>query len=194
MKHLKLFFAYLLMSILSIGQMWAADPVSTLTFTAACSGSGTADDDASWTVTSDAAESTYDATKGVHYGTGKKAVSYLTLSTSDISGTITQIKVNASGASGTSAKINVTVGGSAFDSEKSISATATDYTLTGSASGEIIVSITQTSATKALYCKSIAVTYTTGGGGGGTPQPTLFMDHRERLSISLIYNSIITFR
>ncbi len=136
-----------------------ATQTSTLTFTAACGGSGTANDGAKWTVTSDADESAFDSSKGVHYGTGKKAVSYLTLSTSGISGTIKSIIVNASGASGTSATLNVTVGGSAFDSEKNISSSATNYTFTGSASGAIVVSLTQSSATKALYVKSVAVTY-----------------------------------
>ena len=143
--------------IVGSGSVWA--DTSTLTFTAACGGSGTADDGASWTVTSDATESTYES-RGIHYGTSSKAVSYLNLTTSDISGTITQIVVNASGASGTSAKLNVTVGGNAFGSEKSLTSSATNYTLTGSASGEIIVSLTQSSAKKALFVKSIVVTYT----------------------------------
>lgn len=136
--------------------------LSDLTFTAACGGSGTATDGAVYTVTSDAAESTYDATKGIHYGTGKVAVSYLNLETSDIQGTISQIVVNASGASSTSAVLNVTVGGNAFGSEQLLTADATEYTLTGSASGTIVVAITQTSAKKALYCKSVVVTYSSG--------------------------------
>lgn len=41
-------------------------------FTAACGGSGTDSQGNTWTVTSDADESTYDGTKGIHYGTGKK--------------------------------------------------------------------------------------------------------------------------
>lgn len=150
-----------MMSILAIGVGWAA--TSTLTFTQACGGSGTANDGATWTVTSDAAESTFDASRGIHYGTSSKAVSYLNLTTSDISGTITQIKVNASGASQTTAKCNVTVGGSAFGSQVSLTSSATDYTFTGSASGTIVVSLTQESAKKALYVKSIVVTYDDGG-------------------------------
>lgn len=146
--------------------MWA--DVSTLSFTEACGGSGTSDDNVEWTVESDAAESTYDNTKGIHYGTSKVAVSYLNLTTSGISGTITKIIVNASGASGTSAKLNITVGGDAFGSEQSLTASATNYTLTGSASGEIVVAISQSSAKKALYCKSIEVTYSSGGGGPTT--------------------------
>ena len=157
-KHLRYLCTLLLFMVASVG--WADE--STLTFTAACNGSGTADDDVEWTVTSDAAESTYDSTKGIHYGTSKVAVSYLTLTTSDIPGTITSITVNASGASGTTAVLNVSIGGSSFGTEQSLTATATDYTLTGTGSGEIVVSVTQSSAKKALYVKSIKVTYTTG--------------------------------
>ncbi len=158
MKKLLIF---LMMSVLAIGVGWAT--TSTLTFTAACGGSGTANDGATWAVTSDAAESTFDASRGIHYGTSSKAVSYLNLTTSDISGTITQIKVNASGASQTTAKCNVTVGGSAFGSQVSLTSSATDYTFTGSASGTIVVSLTQESAKRALYVKSIVVTYDDGG-------------------------------
>lgn len=153
-------FAVVLTLIFTIGVGSAWGETSTLTFTAACGGSGTANDGVVWTVTSDAAESTYDDTKGIHYGTGKVAVSYLRLSTSGISGTITKIVVNTSGASSTLATVSVTVGGSAYGgAAKSITSSAANYTFTGSASGAIQVSITQSSAKKAVYCKSITVTY-----------------------------------
>ena len=131
-------------------------------FTAACKGAGTADDNVKWEIKSDAAESDFDEDRGIHYGTGKKAVSYLTLTTSDITGSITKIVVNASGASGTSAKLDVTVGGTTFGSQASLTSTATEYTFSGNASGEIVVKLSQTSAKKALYVKSISVTYSTG--------------------------------
>lgn len=136
---------------------------STLTFTKACGGSGTANDGVVWTVTSDAAESTYDSSKGIHYGTSSAQVSHITLTTSGIQGTITSIVVNASTASGVTASVDVTVGGSAFGGDaQPITASAADYTFTGSASGEIIVKVQKPSkATKALYVKSIVVTYTT---------------------------------
>ena len=108
----------------------AADATSTLNFTAQCGGKGTADDGAEWKVTSDASESVYDSTKGIHYGTGNVAVSYLNLKTTSFTGTITKIVVNASGAKSTSAVLNVKVGGNAFGTEQSLSATATEYTLT----------------------------------------------------------------
>ena len=142
--------------------MWA-DETSTLTFNSACGGSGTANDDAVWTVSSDASESQYESNRGIHYGTSSAAVSFLQLTTSDIPGTITEITVNASGASGTSAKLNVTVGGEAFGSQQSLTSTANNYTFQGSASGEITVRLSQTSTTKALYVKKIEVTYSVNG-------------------------------
>ena len=156
----------LLCMIVGVGSAWAEDKTSTLTFTEKCGGSGTADDDASWKVTSDGTESSYDNSKGIHYGTGSAAVQYIKLSTSAISGTISKVVVNASTASSVSATVSVTVGGNAFGGDaQSLSTSATDYTFSGSASGEIIVTVTKpSSATKALYVKSIAVTYSTGGG------------------------------
>ena len=140
-------------------------PKSTLIFTAKCNGSGTADDGAIWAVTSDAAESTFDNTKGIHYGTGSAKVSYLRIETDDIAGTIAKVVVNTSGASGTSAIVSVAVDGTAFEiygdkTSASIVSNAYDYTFTGSASGTILVAITQTSDKKAIYCKSIIVYYT----------------------------------
>lgn len=156
MKKILLFLFSLLMSI----EAWGA--ITTLTFTSACGGSGTADDGSVWIVASDAAESTFDNTRGIHYGTSKAAVSYLNITTAQIDGTITQIKVNASGASGTKAKLNVTVNGNDFGSQQSLTSTATEYTFNGSSNGTIIVSLSQSSTKKALYCKSIEVTYSSG--------------------------------
>ena len=146
-----------------------AETTATLTFTKACGGSGTDDKGNAWTVTSDAAESNFENSRGIHYGTGKKAVSYLTLTNNTITGTITKIVVNASGASETSAKLDVTVGGAAFGSQQSLTETATEYTFEGSATGEIVVKLSQTSAKKALYVKSIAVTYSTDAATVSTP-------------------------
>ena len=50
-----------------ISPTWAAEKTSTLTFTAKCNGSGTADDGAAWTVTSDASESNFDKDKRLAY-------------------------------------------------------------------------------------------------------------------------------
>ena len=157
----KLLTKLLLMLLCLVGGAFSAwADTSTLTFSAKCNGSGTADDGASWTVTSDGTESNFDS-KGIHYGTSNAQVTYIQLSTSDISGTITKVVVNASTASGVTATVSVTVGGAAFGGEaKSLTSSAANYTFNGSASGEIIVRVEKPSkAAKALYVKSIAVTY-----------------------------------
>ncbi len=136
-------------------------------------GGATADDEVEWTVTSDGTESNYDGTKGIHYGTSKAQVQYMQLSTSDIIGTITQVKVNASTANNVTATVGVTVGGDAFGGNaQSLSSIATDYTFTGSASGAIVVRLEKPSAANgALYVKSVVVTYTPASAGGLTPEP-----------------------
>ena len=72
--------AFLLL-ILLVGSVngWGQSKVSTLNFTAKCYGSGTADDGVTWKVTSDASESTYENTRGIHYGTGSAEVKYIKL-------------------------------------------------------------------------------------------------------------------
>ena len=134
---------------------------STLTFTKACGGTGSADDNVIWSVTSDGDESTFDNTKGIHYGTGKKAVQYIKLSTNGIKGDISKIVVNASTANNVSATVDVTVAGAAFGgAAQTLATTAADYTFEGNAAGDILVTVTKPeSATGALYVKSIVVTY-----------------------------------
>lgn len=166
MKHFTLNLRWLIMSlVLCVGGGTAWGETSTLTFTEACGGSGTADDGTTlWTVTSDGSESSFDNTKGIHYGTSSAKVQYIKLSTSDITGTITKVVVNASTASGVSATASVTVGGTAFGGgAQSLSTSAKDYTFEDSKKGEIIVTVSKPSSEKkALYVKSIAVTYTAG--------------------------------
>ena len=147
---------------------------STLTFTKAAGGSGTADDDASWTVKSDAEESTYDSTRGIHFGTNTSAmVQYVELVSEDVASgtgnTIKSVVVNASDAAGNGA-MTVTVGSSSFHNNGNTSVTVTNsnpgvnYTFTGSASGTVTVRIDRGSeAYKGIYVKSIVVNYVTAG-------------------------------
>lgn len=141
--------------------------ISTLTFTKECNGTGLADDGASWTVTSDANESVYDEVKGVHYGTNSKKVSYITLQTSEIPGTITKIVVNAASANAstsTPTTVTATVNGAEFGSPVTITEynynNTAECTFEGSATGAIVVKVEKTYSTKALYVKSITVYYT----------------------------------
>ena len=115
----------------------------------------------------------YDGTKGQQFGSGNAPYKSLTLSTSDIKGTITKIVINTSGASSVNASFTVSVGGTQYGNSTKLTTSATNYTFEGSASGEIKFSYTQTSS-KAIYIKSIAVTYESAGsgeGGGETPEP-----------------------
>lgn len=134
---------------------------STLNFTAACGGSGTADDGAVWAVTSDGTESNFDSTHGIHYGTSSASVTYVQLETSDITGTVTQVVVRTRDARAT-ATVSVTVGGTAYTCSGSTTATnsSENYTFTGSSSGAIVVKVDRGSSnTKAIYVKSVTVTH-----------------------------------
>ena len=140
------------------------ETTSSLIFTAKCDGSGTSDNGEKWTITSDGAESTFDANKGIHYGTGKAAVQYIKLTSSDFtSGKIKSITVNASTAKGVEdATVGVKINSVQFGgSPKSIDLNATEYAFTGEVNaGSIEIEITKpASATGALYCKSVVVVY-----------------------------------
>lgn len=106
----------------------------------------------------------YDATRGQQIGSSTNYATDASLSTTGISGTITSVKINTSGASNTNATVGISVGGTSLlnnsASSVALTSTATDYTFTGSASGNVVISWAQTSA-KALYIKSIEITYTT---------------------------------
>ena len=167
-KKLKFLALILLGGLLGINQVWAVDPVATLTFTAACGGSGTDSEGNSWTISSDALESTYSSTQGIHYGTNDAAVDHVNISTTAITSTVSQVVVQAS-RGGNTVSLSVSVGGTDFKCSGSTSValttTNTSYTFTGSASGTILVHLYKPggSATKkAIYCKSVAVTHAAG--------------------------------
>ena len=137
---------------------------STLTFTARCYGTGTADDGAKWTIISDGEETTYNSEKGIQYkNKSGNTISELTLSTSSIPGTITQVKVTASGNySSYNTKVSVRVNNVLYhfniQVEQAISNSST-VPFTGSASGDIQVKINQSPSKSPIFCKSIEVTY-----------------------------------
>ena len=139
---------------------------STLTFTAKCNGSGTADDGVTWTVSSDGLESSFVSGKGIQYvnKSSTKYLNYIRLTTSGITGTVTQVKVNACGNPSNLAHVEVSVGGTSLkwdgNTQAPLVSSPYDFIFTGSASGTIQVRIIQNPATSSLYCKSIEVTYT----------------------------------
>ena len=164
--------------IVGIGQAWAETKTYSYTFSAKqfSANSSKTLNTVSWTLAGDGGYWGYDGTKGQQFGSGSDPYKTLTLSTSGISGTITEIIINTSGASSVNASFTVSVGGTQWGSSTTLTTSATAYKFTGSNSGEIKFSYTQTSS-KALYIKSISVTYETAAsytvtynanGGSGT--------------------------
>lgn len=119
---------------------------------------GTANETWSWSMTG----SSYNGTlaKAWQIGSTNKPASSFSISTSGITGTITQIVVNCS--SYAAATVNVTVGGTAFGNPQTSSTGQNlgDLTFTGSGTGEIVVTMTNATSGRYMLLKSIIVTYT----------------------------------
>lgn len=160
-KTLTLFAAFALVSAVSVhAETWSYEFEKPAPFTS----NGTESlDGISWTLDGDGGYWGWDGNtnKGQQFGSGSKPYTTLTLSTSDFEGTITSVVINAATAKDAVATMSVTVGGAAFGSEQDLAMESADYTFSGSAAGEIVISMTQTSS-KALYIKSITVDYTPG--------------------------------
>ena len=175
MKH-KLLKSLLLLSALVAGSssVWATDQTAGYTPSAALSSPtgtviGTANETWSYSITFDSEGSYYGygSAFGWQLGAGPKdnknrGCRAFSISTSDITGTITKIEVEAGSYQGNS-KINVTVGGNDFGTQNQSTYNgqgALKSTFTGEATGEIVISATD--AVRAFYLKSITVTYSTG--------------------------------
>lgn len=142
------------------GNYCIAQETALLKFTKACGGKGTDNKGGAWTVTSDAKESQYEEARGIHYGTNNVSVSYIKVSTSAYAdAVITKIVVNASAANAGSPKVSCTVNGKAFGTAQSLTTNNAAYTFEGKSSGEIVVSVSKKITKKALYIKSIEITY-----------------------------------
>lgn len=147
------------------GNYCIAQETALLKFTKACGGKGTDNKGGAWTVTSDATEvkdGTFD-TRGIHYGTSKKPVSYIKVSTKAYSDKpITKIVVHAATASRVDASVKCEVGGAAFGVAQKLTSTDNAYTFTDNASGDILVSVYKPESKKgALYILSVEITYST---------------------------------
>ena len=97
--------------------------------------------------------------RGLQIGKKGYPATSIVFSSTGFPGVIKEVKVNAATASGATATIAVTVGGVSYGEAKSLTTTANDYTFTGSASGEVVITLSQPSTTAALYIKSIDIEY-----------------------------------
>lgn len=127
-----------------------------------------------WTIAGDGGYWGYDSNgRGQQFGSSNIPYKSLTMSTSGFAGNIiSKIVINTSGASSINAQMSVSVGETSFTpSTISLTKTATDYEFTGSASGDVVFTWTQTSS-KAIYVKSITVTYTSDPNAVVVAKPT----------------------
>lgn len=135
--------------------------------------------DVSWTTSGVIPYVAYD-TKGQQFGSKNNPANF-SISTSDVNGTITSIKINASRAKGAkgakvSSTLAVSVGGNQYGKDVSLTASATSYSFEGSSSGEVKISIKSVST--AAYIKSIEFTYTSSS-SSSVAAPTITPTSKE---------------
>ena len=134
--------------------------------------------DVSWTtsgVIPYVAVTGYDANKGQQFGS-KNSPANFSISTSDVNGTITSIKINASKGKNGSSTLAVSVGGNQYGKDVSLTNSATNYSFEGSSSGEVKISINSVSI--AAYIKSIEITYTSSS-SSSVAAPTFSPDSKS---------------
>ena len=96
--------------------------------------------------------------KGVQIGKGGVPCTSYVLKTSAFTGIVKKVVVNLSTASKGVSTVSISVGETSYLAATSLTTTATDYSATGSASGELQISLANTGE-KAMYIKSIKVEY-----------------------------------
>ena len=99
------------------------------------------------------------------------------LTTSDIVGTITKVVVNASTITKNTVTLSVSVGGEQYGTEQITSTTSSGYTFSGKSTGKVAISM-KSNGTKAMYIKSIEITYTPSS-GSSVAAPTFSADSKS---------------
>ena len=122
-------------------------------------------------------EDTSSSKRGTQFGTKNSTNCSLSLSTSDIVGTIQSIVVNTATASGCTVNLSVSVGGKEVG-KKTLTGKSADYTFTPTitTSGEIVLS--WSTAKGSVYLKSITITYTPSS-GSSVAAPTFSEDSKS---------------
>ena len=131
--------------------------------------------DVSWTTSGKIPYVDYDAEKGQQFGSKNNPANF-SISTSDVNGTITSIKINASKTAKGSSTLAVSVGENQYGKDVSLTASATSYSFEGSSSGEVKISIKSVSA--GAYIKSIEITYTSSS-SSSVAAPTFSEDSKS---------------
>lgn len=130
-----------------------------------------------WTGKTDYSKPSYQEARGTQFGTKSSTNCSLSLSTSDIVGTIQSIVVNTATARGCTVNLSVSVGGKEVG-KKTLTGKSADYTFTPTitTSGEIVLS--WSTAKGSVYLKSITITYTPSS-GSSVAAPTFSDDSKS---------------
>ena len=159
-QHLRFLFT-LLLAIVYGGAMFGQTTKS-VTCTLgknAKSCTSTGDCSVSWTYSTD--PTTTDQTQnGMYWAIGKSETVTLTATLSDKNATITSVVITGYTNKGAGKTIDVTVGEKTFDKTISLATTSKDYTLSGSAAGDLALILKSTTTTKSHIIKTVKINYT----------------------------------
>jgi hypothetical protein len=153
---------------------WAETSTVTASKVTSSSASWTGSANETWAVTVNGGATNQNVTNEfAQIGTKNSPSTSITFSTSGISETITKIEVECASYNGIGT-VSATVGSEDFGTqEQSIPTWSSNsggtVTFSGSASGEIVITMTNETGGRAMYIKSITVTYSS---SGETPTPT----------------------
>ena len=157
---------------------WAETSIVSASKVTSSSASWTGSANETWAVTIDGGALNQNVTNEfAQIGTKNSPSTSITFSTSGISETITKIEVECASYNGLGT-ISATVGSEAFGTQgQSIPTWSSNsggtVTFYGSASGEIVITMTNGTGGRAMYIKSITVTYSN---SGETPTPSITID------------------
>lgn len=178
MRKLKLFFACLLMAVLSIGQVWATEAeyvITSQTLNVTLNG----EESTAWTINS-GSFGNYDATKGA-----QTTAASFQITCPETYSNVTSIVVYYSTNNKSTALIAAAVGNQEANQQQvEKSKTNSSLTFSFSDAGDdqtISLSYSKNGNAGSLYIKKIVVTYTD---GGGTPEPTDCTAPETALSIT----------
>ena len=164
----KIFLFLLPAFLLLVGvEAWGATSTVTASKVTSSSFSWTGSGSVAWTGTVNGGATNQNMNSGyAQVGTSSSPSTSITISTSGISGTISSIVIDCAAYQG-KATVSATVDGKAFGTQnQSVPSwsnnSGDEVTFTGSASGAIVITMTNGSGGRAMYIKSIVVTYTAG--------------------------------
>lgn len=159
-QHLRFLFT-LLLAIVCGGAMFGQTTKS-VTCTLgknAKSCTSTGDCSVSWTYSTDPT-TTNQTQNGMYWAIDKSETVTLTATLSDKNATITSVVITGYTNKGAGKTIDVTVGGKTFGKTISLETTSKDYTLSGSAAGDLALILKSTTTTKSHIIKTVKINYT----------------------------------